>query len=103
MRKTRIDEFPQFLNVLKGDMAVVGPRPERPFVKEISEVMPFYETRHIIKPGLLAGHRSIIHMVHQLMIALNAIRPVLYQTQKLLSGFEYCVKTITTVLFYRGQ
>jgi lipopolysaccharide/colanic/teichoic acid biosynthesis glycosyltransferase len=33
-------------------MAVVGPRPERPFVKEISEVMPFYETRHIIKPGL---------------------------------------------------
>jgi lipopolysaccharide/colanic/teichoic acid biosynthesis glycosyltransferase len=51
MRKTRIDEFPN-LNVLKGDMAVVGPRPERPFVKEISEVMPFYETRHIIKPGL---------------------------------------------------
>jgi lipopolysaccharide/colanic/teichoic acid biosynthesis glycosyltransferase len=49
-------------------MAVVGPRPERPFVKEISEVMPFYETRHIIKPGL-TGHRSIIHMVHQLMIA----------------------------------
>jgi lipopolysaccharide/colanic/teichoic acid biosynthesis glycosyltransferase len=34
-------------------MAVVGPRPERPFVKEISEIMPFYETRHIIKPGLL--------------------------------------------------
>jgi lipopolysaccharide/colanic/teichoic acid biosynthesis glycosyltransferase len=59
----------QFLNVLKGDMAVVGPRPERPFVKEISEVMPFYETRHIIKPGLTGWHRSIIHMVHQLMIA----------------------------------
>jgi lipopolysaccharide/colanic/teichoic acid biosynthesis glycosyltransferase len=50
-------------------MAVVGPRPERPFVKEISEVMPFYETRHIIKPGLTGWHRSIIHMVHQLMIA----------------------------------
>jgi lipopolysaccharide/colanic/teichoic acid biosynthesis glycosyltransferase len=48
-------------------MAVVGPRPERPFVKEISEVMPFYETRHIISQGLLGT--SIIHMVHQLMIA----------------------------------
>jgi lipopolysaccharide/colanic/teichoic acid biosynthesis glycosyltransferase len=46
MRKTRIDEFPQFLNVLKGDMAVVGPRPERPFVKKF-QVMPFYETRHM--------------------------------------------------------
>jgi lipopolysaccharide/colanic/teichoic acid biosynthesis glycosyltransferase len=36
-------------------MAVVGPRPERPFVKEISEVMPFYETRHIINQGLLVA------------------------------------------------
>lgn len=52
-RKTRIDEFPQFINILKGDMGVIGPRPERPvFVKEIAEVMPFYETRHVIKPGL---------------------------------------------------
>jgi hypothetical protein len=68
MRKPASTNF-QFLNVLKGDMAVVGPRPERLFVKEISEV-PFYETRHIIKPGLLAGHRSsLFHMVHQLMIA----------------------------------
>jgi lipopolysaccharide/colanic/teichoic acid biosynthesis glycosyltransferase len=43
MRKTRIDEF-QFLNVLKGDMAIVGPRPSVLFVKEISEIMPFYES-----------------------------------------------------------
>jgi lipopolysaccharide/colanic/teichoic acid biosynthesis glycosyltransferase len=53
MRKPASTNFT--LNVLKGDMAVVGPRPERPFVKEISEVMPFYETRHIIKPGLTLG------------------------------------------------
>jgi len=53
LRKTRIDEIPQFLNILKGDMGVIGPRPERPmFVEEISAIMPFYETRHIIKPGL---------------------------------------------------
>jgi lipopolysaccharide/colanic/teichoic acid biosynthesis glycosyltransferase len=38
-KKTRIDEF-QFINILKGDMAVIGPRPERPFVKEIAKIMP---------------------------------------------------------------
>src|SRR5690606_18444263 len=44
LRKTRIDEFPQFINILKGDMGVIGPRPERPvFVQEIAEKMPFYE------------------------------------------------------------
>jgi len=53
MRKTRIDEFPQFYNIIKGEMSLIGPRPERPvFVDEIAETMPFYETRHIIKPGL---------------------------------------------------
>jgi lipopolysaccharide/colanic/teichoic acid biosynthesis glycosyltransferase len=58
----------QFLNVLKGDMAIVGPRPERPFfVKEISEIMPFYETRHVIKPGLTGWAQVTIPMEHQLM------------------------------------
>ena len=53
MRKTRMYEFPQFVNILKGEMALIGPRPERPsFVKEFAKRMPFYETRHFIKPGL---------------------------------------------------
>src|SRR5690606_3435019 len=53
LRRTRIDDFPQFYNILKGEMSVIGPRPERPlFVKELTEMMPFYKTRHIVKPGL---------------------------------------------------
>ena len=53
MRNTRIDEIPQFINVLKGDMSLIGPRPERPhFVRELSQILPFYETRHRAKPGL---------------------------------------------------
>ncbi|MBZ0277007.1 MAG: sugar transferase [Anaerolineae bacterium] len=53
MRKTRLDEIPQIINILCGDMSVVGPRPERPeHVKRLMEKIPFYRTRHVIRPGL---------------------------------------------------
>jgi sugar transferase (PEP-CTERM system associated) len=53
IRKLRIDELPQILNVLKGEMSFVGPRPERPyFVKQLCEEIPFYNARHSIKPGI---------------------------------------------------
>jgi lipopolysaccharide/colanic/teichoic acid biosynthesis glycosyltransferase len=63
LRNSRLDEMPQFINVLKGDMSIIGPRPERPFfVKELSQFIPFYETRHTIKPGLSGWHKLIIGM-----------------------------------------
>lgn len=53
IRKTRIDEIPQALNVLRGDMSFVGPRPERPaFVEELKRKIPYYDVRHRVKPGL---------------------------------------------------
>ncbi|HCY63330.1 MAG TPA: sugar transferase [Oxalobacteraceae bacterium] len=53
IRKLRIDELPQILNVLKGEMSFVGPRPERPFfVQQLNEQIPFYNVRHSIKPGI---------------------------------------------------
>jgi exopolysaccharide biosynthesis polyprenyl glycosylphosphotransferase len=53
LRKTHIDEFPQFLNILKGEMSAMGPRPERPeFVEELAKEIPFYRVRHAVKPGM---------------------------------------------------
>ena len=53
MRKTRIDELPQLLNVLKGEMSFIGPRPERMvFIKDLEKVIPYYNLRHLVKPGL---------------------------------------------------
>ena len=53
IRKTRIDELPQLVNVLKGDMSFVGPRPERPeFVEKFSDNIPYYSERHRVKPGI---------------------------------------------------
>jgi len=53
LRATHVDEFPQFLNIIKGEMSAVGPRPERPeFVAQLEKEIPFYRTRHCVKPGM---------------------------------------------------
>jgi exopolysaccharide biosynthesis polyprenyl glycosylphosphotransferase len=53
LRKTRIDEFPQLINVLKGEMSLVGPRPERPvFVQDLRKIIPYYDLRHTVRPGI---------------------------------------------------
>jgi exopolysaccharide biosynthesis polyprenyl glycosylphosphotransferase len=53
LRKTRVDELPQLHNVLRGEMSIVGPRPERPeFIEQLEQDIPFYRTRLMVKPGL---------------------------------------------------
>jgi lipopolysaccharide/colanic/teichoic acid biosynthesis glycosyltransferase len=53
LRKSRLDEIPQLWNVLRGDLTIIGPRPERvEFVEEFEEKIPFYGSRHIIRPGV---------------------------------------------------
>ena len=106
MRKTRMDEFPQFINILKGDMAVIGPRPERPvFVKEIAKLMPFYETRHVIKPGLTGWAQVNYSYGETIDDSLIKLQYDLYyiKHRSIYLDLNIVFKTITTVLFYRGQ
>ncbi len=61
IRKARIDELPQFLNILKGDMALIGPRPEQAgFVKEFEQAIPLYSYRHVVRPGI-TGWAQVTH------------------------------------------
>ena len=61
IRQTRLDELPQFINVLKGDMSLIGPRPEQlDFVERFNETIPFYRYRHIVKPGI-SGWAQVMH------------------------------------------
>ena len=53
LRRTHLDELPQVVNILRGDLSVVGPRPEQPhYVEELDEKLPFYDLRHLVRPGL---------------------------------------------------
>ncbi|MDT0552255.1 exopolysaccharide biosynthesis polyprenyl glycosylphosphotransferase [Urechidicola vernalis] len=106
LRLTRLDEVPQFLNILKGEMSLIGPRPERPeFVWDLQNKLPFYAIRHVIKPGL-TGWAQVMHpYASSIEDQELKLRYDLYyiKERNLLLDFKIIVKTITTVLFFRGQ
>lgn len=106
LRNTRLDEVPQFINILIGQMSVIGPRPERPeFVRKLSEVMPFYATRHIVKPGLTGWAQVMGNYVSSEKDMLEKLQYDLYyiKHRNLFLDLSIVLKTISTVIFYRGQ
>ncbi len=106
LRATRIDEFPQFLNILKGDMSVIGPRPEREiFVEQLSEKIPFYETRHVVKPGLTGWAQVKTKYGVTDEDHLRKLQYDLFYIKKrsVFLDIRIIVKTLSTVIFFKGQ
>ena len=106
LRNTRLDEIPQFINILKGEMSLIGPRPERPhFVKELSQMLPFYETRHMVKPGLTGWAQVKTKYAASIDDSLIKLQYDLYYIKHrgFLLDMNILLKTLSTVIFFRGQ
>ena len=87
-------------------MSLIGPRPERPiFVKELSELIPFYETRHIIKPGLTGWAQVMANYGDSFDDSLEKLQYDLYYIKHrgIFLDLSILLKTLSTVIFFRGQ
>jgi lipopolysaccharide/colanic/teichoic acid biosynthesis glycosyltransferase len=105
IRYTRIDELPQLANVIRGDMSIIGPRPERPyFVDKLSEAIPVYSLRHFVKPGITGWAQvnasygaSVEDSRVKLMYDLYYIKH-----RGLLLDLSILLRTLKVVLFQQG-
>lgn len=105
MRKTRIDELPQLINVLRGDMSLVGPRPERPcFVTELKEQIRFYDVRHSVKPGLTGWAQVRYSYGASVEDASKKLEYDLYyvKNHSLFLDLLILVETVRVILFREG-
>jgi sugar transferase (PEP-CTERM system associated) len=105
MRKTRLDELPQLWNVIKGDMSLVGPRPERPeFVEELTKQIPFYGQRHAVKPGLTGWAQVSYTYGASVEDALEKLQYDLFYIKHLNLPLDLFIifKTAKTVVLRRG-
>ncbi|WP_068448411.1 exopolysaccharide biosynthesis polyprenyl glycosylphosphotransferase [Polaribacter atrinae] len=106
LRRTRLDEMPQFFNIIKGDMSLIGPRPERPeFVKDLEAKIPFYAIRHVIRPGLTGWAQVNYPYANTIEEQETKLRYDLYyiKERSAFLDFKIFIKTFTTVLYFKGQ
>ncbi len=105
MRKTRIDELPQLFNVLKGQMAIAGPRPERPeFVTKLSHEIPYYRQRHTVKPGITGWAQINYKYGDTLEDTVMKLEYDLYYIKNISMALDMYIffHTIKTMLLSRG-
>lgn len=106
MRKLRIDEIPQFFNVLKGEMSLVGPRPERPFfVEQLSQQIPYYKRRLKVRPGI-TGWAQVKHKYDESIedVKVKLRYDLFYiENMSLRMDMKILARTILVVLFGKGH
>lgn len=106
LRKMRLDEVPQAINLFRGDITLVGPRPERPeIVKKLEERMPYYTLRHMVKPGITGWAAINQHYTDNLEQGLQKLQYDLYyiKNRSLLLDLSILLKTINVVIRMMGQ
>ncbi|RZI86283.1 MAG: TIGR03013 family PEP-CTERM/XrtA system glycosyltransferase [Rubrivivax sp.] len=106
IRKTRIDELPQILSVLKGEMSMVGPRPERPsFVDQLKQQIPYYDIRHSVKPGVTGWAQVRYSYGASLEDALHKHQYDLYyvKNNSLFLDLLILFETVSVVIFREGS
>jgi exopolysaccharide biosynthesis polyprenyl glycosylphosphotransferase len=106
MRKTRLDEIPQLWNLIRGDMALVGPRPERPeFTATLAEQIPAYDLRHTVKPGLTGWAQVCYRYTSSIRDTRSKVEYDLYYVKhcSLLLDLRIMVRTVKVVLAMKGQ
>ena len=105
LRKYKLDELPQLFNVLKGEMSIVGPRPERPvFVDELRKMYPFYQKRLTIKPGLTGWAQVKLEYDTDMESVANKLRYDFYyiENQSIFLDLEILARTLKVVLTGAG-
>jgi len=105
IRKLRVDELPQLINVLKGDMSLVGPRPERPhFVDQLAREIPFYAARHSVKPGVTGWAQVRYHYGSTVDDAVEKLQYDLYYVKNhtLFLDIVVLFETVGVVLTGKG-
>jgi sugar transferase (PEP-CTERM system associated) len=105
LRKVRLDELPQLWNVLKGDMSLIGPRPERPeFVEKLKKIIPFYSERHFLKPGITGWAQIKYPYGASVEDAIEKLKFDLYYIKNVSPMLDLLItlETLKVVLFGRG-
>jgi sugar transferase (PEP-CTERM system associated) len=104
IRKTRLDELPQLLNVLRGDMSFVGPRPERPyFVEQLAAAIPFYMERHSVKPGVTGWAQVKYGYGGSIEESMEKLRYDLYYIKHLSIVFDLTIVMDTVKVIILGK